>query len=214
MQPQYLHLARARERFKANHGLEGIADGVGTSAHVIRNKFNWTQKHKLSDEDVVTITRHTGDSSLLAAMALECNLVQRPLAPPDDPHTLVARVIDLNAHIVQLGRITLGLMTGGITRRTHHEAVELTWKTLAGVVLLINDIETRWHSVPALAATPMCYGTPSLCKEKSWEWIGIPALRVCTSNWIEVKPALLATGETSMTTNAGRFAVQPRAALA
>ncbi|WP_284125458.1 phage regulatory CII family protein, partial [Klebsiella pneumoniae] len=67
--------------FVKDRNVEKLAASVGMSAHVLRNKFNQQQKHKLSGDDLIALYQVTKDETLLDALLFECGLTA--VAIPD-----------------------------------------------------------------------------------------------------------------------------------
>lgn len=146
------HYRGACAGFVKEHNVKKLAASIGMSAHVLRNKFNQQQKHKLSGDDLIAIYRATGDASLLSGLLFECGLTAVAIPKTERAPSLPHQAIDLNAKIASIGQRVLELAERGrITRSERNTLVSVATSAMGSLAILIHDIEARFQAVPTLA---------------------------------------------------------------
>ena len=146
------HYLSACDRFSISHNLEEVADAIGMSGHVLRNKFNRAQKHKLSGEDLIALYHATGDETLFDGLLLECDLTAVAIPHAERAPSLPHQAIDLNAKVASIGQRALELTDRGrITRSERNTLVSVATSAMGSLAILIHDIEARFQAVPTLA---------------------------------------------------------------
>lgn len=153
---QHPHYRGACASFAKDHNVEQVAASIGMSAHVLRNKFNQAQKHKLSGEDLIALYHATQDETLLDALLLECGLTAVAIPSAERAPSLTHQVIQLNSQIASIGQRTLELTERGrITNNEHRSFMSIATAAMGSVALLINDVEQRFQVMSPLAALAM-----------------------------------------------------------
>ncbi|WP_368206130.1 phage regulatory CII family protein [Aeromonas sp. s5] len=142
--------------FVKDRNIEKLAASMGMSAHVLRNKFNQQQKHKLSGDDLIALYQVTKDETLLDALLFECGLTAVAIPDAERAPSLTHQVIQLNSQIASIGQRTLELTERGrITSNEHRSFMSIAAAAMGSVALLINDVEQRFQVVSPLAALAM-----------------------------------------------------------
>ncbi|MFQ2646965.1 phage regulatory CII family protein [Aeromonas caviae] len=150
------HYRSACAGFVKDRNVEKLAASMGMSAHVLRNKFNQQQKHKLSGDDLIALYQVTKDETLLDALLFECGLTAVAIPDAERAPSLTHQVINLNSQIASIGQRTLELTERGrITSNEHQSFMSIAAAAMGSVALLINDVEQRFQVVSPLAALAM-----------------------------------------------------------
>lgn len=148
------HYRGACDKFKSQHCLEELAGQLGMGAHVLRNKFNRAQKHKLSGEDLIALYHATGDETLIDGLLFECGLTAVAIPQAERAPSLPHQAIDLNAKVASIGQRALELTERGrITRSERNTLVSVATSAMGSLAILIHDVEARFQAVPTLACT-------------------------------------------------------------
>lgn len=142
--------------FVKGRNVEKLAASIGMSAHVLRNKFNQQQKHKLSGDDLIALYHATKDEALLDALLFECGLTAVAIPDAERAPSLTHQVIHLNSQIASIGQRTLELTERGrITGNDHRTFMSIATEAMGAVALLINDVDRRFQVVSPIAALAM-----------------------------------------------------------
>lgn len=146
------HYRGACASFAEKHNVEQVAASIGMSSHVLRNKFNEAQKHKLSGDDLIKLTLATKDQTLLQGVLFECGYTAMPIPAATRAPSMTHQVIDLTAKLASLGQRALEITSGGrITRSERNTLVSVATSAMGSLAILIHDIEARFQAVPTLA---------------------------------------------------------------
>ncbi|MGY4028459.1 phage regulatory CII family protein [Aeromonas rivuli] len=142
--------------FVEQHNMESVAASIGMSSHVLRNKFNQAQKHKLSGDDLVALYHATHDETLLDGLLFECGLTAIAIPCTERAPSLPHQAIGLNAAVATIGQRALELTERGrITRTERNSLVSVATAAMGSLAILIHDVEQRFQAVSPLAALAM-----------------------------------------------------------
>lgn len=150
----YLHsnFRSACTRFACAHNLEALAAELGMSGHVLRNKFNQTQRHKLSAEDLIALYHATSDDTLFDGLLFDCGLTAVKVRAADDPTPAPVRALNATAQIAGVTAQAVNVLSGDRVSQSKRNAV--VGGLIAGIehlALLVTEVEDRFHAVPSLA---------------------------------------------------------------
>lgn len=141
----------ACERFAACHNVSDLARATGMNGQMLRNKLNPEQPHRLTVDELITLYLATGDETLIDGALFDCGLTAIRLPDADKTPPMVARAVELNAHVAGLGVHALQVTTTGrVTRGQRNAIVSAATTALGELAILINEIEQKYQAVPAL----------------------------------------------------------------
>jgi hypothetical protein len=134
---------------------------------VLRNKLNPSQVHRLAVDELVLITKSSGNYSIINSLLRQLNMIGANVELETDDATLVKRAL---THSMNAGELAaLALENGGEIRLPRRKAQQLLDTCNAGIAnlfLLANDLENRTMGVtPFLSFATDCVitnGAPGL----------------------------------------------------
>jgi len=141
----------ACERFAAKYVISEIADAAGIQAQMLRNKLNPDQPHQLTAIDLIALYHATGDETLIDGLLFCCGLTAYEIPKVSTDEQLLARTVELNAQVGSVGAHTLQINRyGRITESQRNVLVDTATVAIGNLAILINEVETKFNSVPGL----------------------------------------------------------------
>lgn len=145
--------------FVVNHDAEAIARNIGMSGQALRNMLNPAQPRVLTPVVLASISRASGDYSIVNTLFADDGVVTIPLQKAEDELNLLERVLQLNTHSGELSSDALAMCTAErLPRSTKRKTLAKAQAALGNLVLLINDLEHRTTGLQPL----MQFGTDFL----------------------------------------------------
>ncbi|CAK2189378.1 Transcriptional regulator [Vibrio crassostreae] len=145
--------------FVVNHDVEAIARKLELSGTMLRNMLNPNQPHVLKPVVLASISRVSGDYSIVNTLFADDGVVTIPLPKAEDDLNLLERVLQLNTHSGELSSDALAMCTAErLPRSTKRKTLAKAQAALGNLVLLINDLEHRTTGLQPL----MQFGTDFL----------------------------------------------------
>ncbi|MCY9853143.1 phage regulatory CII family protein [Vibrio mediterranei] len=130
--------------FVVNHDVEAIARKLELSGTMLRNMLNPNQPHVLKPVVLASISRVSGDYSIVNTLFADDGVVTIPLPKAEDDLNLLERVLQLNTHSGELSSDALAMCTAErLPRSTKRKTLAKAQAALGNLVLLINDLEHR-----------------------------------------------------------------------
>ncbi|MFA0609494.1 phage regulatory CII family protein [Vibrio sp. 10N.222.49.B4] len=145
--------------FVVNHDVEAIARKLELSGTMLRNMLNPNQPHVLKPVVLASISRVSGDYSIVNTLFADDGVVTIPLPKAEDDLNLLERVLQLNTYSGELSSDALAMCTAErLPRSTKRKTLAKAQAALGNLVLLINDLEHRTTGLQPL----MQFGTDFL----------------------------------------------------
>ncbi|MDW1873666.1 phage regulatory CII family protein [Vibrio sp. Vb1026] len=130
--------------FVVNHDVEAIARKLELSGTMLRNMLNPNQPHVLKPVVLASISRVSGDYSIVNTLFADDGVVTVPLPKAEDDLNLLERFLKLNIHSGELSSDALAMCTAErLPRSTKRKTLAKAQAALGNLVLLINDLENR-----------------------------------------------------------------------
>lgn len=168
-QPKQDAFDSACVRFGEIENLEQIAIEVGMRPQILRNKLNPNQPHQLTVRELVLITKQSGNHGLINSVLLELDMTAVKLqTPAKERKSPVMAAMSINVCAGDISRTICDVESEQrLTRRKKDEIVSKAQKAMHELVLLMNDVENRFHG-----STPFI----SMCTDAVMNGLPIPGL--------------------------------------
>ncbi|MCQ8231097.1 MULTISPECIES: phage regulatory CII family protein [Pectobacterium] len=145
------HYANACRAFATRHNLVELAEMVGMNPQMLRNKLNPEQPHRLTCDDLLTITDASEDSTLIDGLLAQLNCL--PAVPVNEAKAerLTTYVLQATAAVGTVAAESLSTERMSQTRRNSFmESINsgIRYLSLVGLTL-----QTRIQANPAMAST-------------------------------------------------------------
>lgn len=134
--------------FSDKENMQEIARNTGINSTLLRNKLNPSQQHRLALDDLVLITKDSGNYAIVNSVLLSLDMVAVSVSRDGENKKLVERALENSIGAGELARITLE--NGGETRlprRKRAELIERAHKSIGNLVLLMSDLENKTSGV-------------------------------------------------------------------
>lgn len=135
--------------FRASENMTIIANEVGMSPTMLRNKLNPEQPHVLSPVELLLITKASGNHTLINSLLLDLGVVTVGFNKEgNEEQTLAARALANSVYSGDLAQQAIDL--GGTRRltRTHKQKlIKTAQNSISNLVHLITDLENRTTGV-------------------------------------------------------------------
>ncbi|MFB9135701.1 phage regulatory CII family protein [Vibrio olivae] len=130
--------------FVINHDIEAIARKLELNGTMLRNMLNPNQPHVLKPVVLASISRVSGDYSIVNTLFADDGVVTVPLPEVEGELNFLQRVLKLNAHSGELSSDALAMCTAErLPRSKKRKTLAKAQAALGNLVLLINDLEHR-----------------------------------------------------------------------
>ncbi|EMD1210311.1 phage regulatory CII family protein [Vibrio alginolyticus] len=130
--------------FVVNHDVEAIARRLELNGTMLRNMLNPNQPHVLKPVVLASISRVSGDYSIVNTLFADDGVVTIPLPKAEDNLNLFERFLKLNTHSGELSSDALAMCTAErLPRSRKRKTLAKAQAALGNLVLLINDLENR-----------------------------------------------------------------------
>ncbi len=144
------HLDTACRRFSLAHNLTELAEGMGITAQVLRNKLNPMQPHRLTLQELISLTDITDDSTVLDGLLAQLKCL--PAVPVNEakPNNLPMHALSATAAI--------GIIAGEaispapMTQSRRNAILDRANQAIRDLSLLVVSVESRFHTTPVLAS--------------------------------------------------------------
>lgn len=130
--------------FVVNHDVEAIARKLELSGTMLRNMLNPNQPHVLKPVVLASISRVSGDYSIVNTLFAGDGVVTTPIPKDEDRLNLLERVLKHSAFSGELSSDALAMCNAErLPRSTKRKTLAKAQAALGNLVLLINDLENR-----------------------------------------------------------------------
>lgn len=144
------HFDAACRAFVLAHNLEAIASAIGIRSQVLRNKLNPEQPHRLTCCELLAITDHTEDATLLDGLLLQINCL--PSVPRNEASSQNVPTFVLGA-TADVGVLAgEAVSTAPLTQARKNTILERANSAIRHLSLIVLSVEARFQSAPMLAA--------------------------------------------------------------
>ena len=130
--------------FAEKENMLQLAVNTGIGKTVLRNKLNPSQSHRLAVDELILITKESGNYTIINSVLRQLDLVAANVDLNGDDTTLVRYALEGNKHAGMIAE--LALENGNETRLPRRKAQQILDVCNAGIanlVLLANDLENR-----------------------------------------------------------------------
>lgn len=144
------HLDMACRRFSLTHNLTEVAAVMGISAQVLRNKLNPDQPHRLTLQELITLTDITDDSTVLDGLLAQLKCL--PAVPVNEakPDNLPMHALSATAAIGVIAGEAIS--TAPMTQTRRNAILDRANQAIRDLSLLVVSVESRFHTAPALTS--------------------------------------------------------------
>lgn len=144
------HLDTACRRFSLAHNLAEVAKVMGVSAQVLRNKLNPDQPHRLTLQELITLTDITDDSTVLDGLLAQLKCL--PAVPVNEakPDNLPMHALSATASIGVIAGEAIS--AAPMTQLRRNAILDRANQAIRDLSLLVVSVESRFHTTPVLAS--------------------------------------------------------------
>lgn len=144
------HLDNACRAFSLAHNVEQLARDLGMRPATLRCKLNPDQAHQLTLNELMTITDHTEDPRILDGLLRQLNC--QPSVPVNNATHENMQLCALTA-AASVGAIAgEAVSTEKMTATRRNQILDRASDAIRSLSLIVYSVETRFQSVPVLAA--------------------------------------------------------------
>ncbi|MBN3495727.1 phage regulatory CII family protein [Vibrio neptunius] len=124
-----------------------LAEKMGMSPTMLRNKLNPDQPHVLSCPELITLSKLSGNYSVVNCLLLGLDLVTAPIPVGGGEASFIQRALDSSIHSGELSRLALKYAgQQRLSRTEKHSIVQTAQASISSHVLLINSLGKRNQS--------------------------------------------------------------------
>lgn len=144
------HLDTACRRFSLAHNLTELAEGMGVTAQVLRNKLNPMQPHRLTLQELISLTDITDDSTVLDGLLAQLKCL--PAVPVNEakPDNLPMHALSATAAIGVIAGEAIS--AAPMTQLRRNAILDRANQAIRDLSLLVVSVESRFHTTPVLAS--------------------------------------------------------------
>ncbi|WP_042858805.1 phage regulatory CII family protein [Dickeya sp. NCPPB 3274] len=145
------HFDEACRSFSLCHNLAELARTAGMNQQILRNKLNPDQPHKLTCEELLTLTDITEDATLIDGLLAQLNCL--PAVPVNE-----ARAERLTAYVLQataaVGKVAAESVSDErMTQTRRHNLMSTISDGVRYLSLIGMTVQSRIQANPAMAST-------------------------------------------------------------
>ncbi|MGB0895340.1 MAG: phage regulatory CII family protein [Parashewanella sp.] len=153
---KHAHLNGAYRQFAEAENLEEVAKiAEFHRPQMLRNKLCLEQPHKLTVEELISITKASGNRCIIDGVLLEldCNVsVSIAELQNAEQATLIERALDISANVGKLSSLALDIkVQKRVTERMRHEVINRTQRVMGELLLFAHEVEAKFQAVPVLS---------------------------------------------------------------
>lgn len=149
------HVNGSVRQFAHDENLKKIAEAANFhSSQMLRNKLCLEQPHQLTVQELVQISRVSGNRCIVDGVLFDLNCA--PSVSLDslscaDKTELTDRALDISANVGQLGSLALDVkVTKRITERMRHETLKRASYVMTELAIFVHDVEQKFQAIPVL----------------------------------------------------------------
>ncbi|UEM40056.1 phage regulatory CII family protein [Pectobacterium aquaticum] len=144
------HFDAACRAFALAHNLEAVAAAIGVRSQVLRNKLNPEQPHRLTCCELLAITDHTEDATLLDGLLAQINCL--PSVPRNEAKSHNVTMFALSA-TADVGAIAGEAVSSAPMSQARKNAIlNRANSAIRNLSLIVLSVESRFQSTPMMAA--------------------------------------------------------------
>lgn len=149
---KHSHFDAACRAFAQSTNLEDVAHAIGMRPQVLRNKLNPLQPHRLSIDELLSITDYTEDARLLDGMLAQINCL--PSVPVNNAteSSMQMCALTASASVGAIAGEAVSLSVEHLTASRKHAILDRANEAIRSISMLVYTVESRFQSVPAFAA--------------------------------------------------------------
>ncbi|WP_210464301.1 phage regulatory CII family protein [Vibrio crassostreae] len=139
--------------FARSENMARLAEVIGMSPTMLRNKLNPYQPHVLSCVEAITLAKVSGNHIIVNSLLLGLGVVTAYIPPNTTDDAFVLCALESSTHSGELSRMALEYAgKPRLTRAQKYEIVQTVHANISGQVLLLNSLEKLNQSVGLLKA--------------------------------------------------------------
>ncbi|AAO07643.1 TPA: phage regulatory CII family protein [Vibrio vulnificus] len=128
--------------FARTENMAQLAERLGMNATMLRNKLNPEQPHVLSCTELITISKISGNHSIVNVLLIGLGVVTAHIPPDETEATLLRRAVDNAIYSGELSRMALDCVgKQELSRTMKHKIVQTAQASISNHVLIINSLE-------------------------------------------------------------------------
>lgn len=145
----HAHFDAACRAFVQEHNLEVIAVAVGMRPQMLRNKLNPAQPHRLTCDELISITDYTEDARLLDGMLSQINCL--PSVPVNNavPENMQFCALSATADVGAIAGQAVS--KGHLTSDRRTQILDHARDAIRTLSVLAHTVESQAHSAPGQA---------------------------------------------------------------
>ncbi len=145
----------AYRSFADTETLSDVAKAVQMNPQLLRNKLCLDQQHQLNVSELLSITKATGNRSIVDGILLELNCaVSVSLDEFQDAEktSLTDRALEITANAGRLSSLALDFkVTKRVNERQRHEVVNRVQRIMGELAIFAHEVESKFQAVPILS---------------------------------------------------------------
>ncbi|MDC5820416.1 phage regulatory CII family protein [Vibrio europaeus] len=139
--------------FAKSENMTKLAEGIGMSPTMLRNKLNPEQPHVLTCVELIAITKASGNHTIVNSLLLGLGVVTAHIPLDATEETFIKRALENSIHSGDLSQMALEYAgKPKLTRAQKYEIVQTVHANISGQVLLLNSLEKLNQGVGLLKA--------------------------------------------------------------
>lgn len=145
-----------------------LSAATGIRPSVLANALNPHQQHRLTVEDLILITKVSGNYCIVNSLLLQLNMVAVKVEQENAPATLAKRVLENSKCSGQLAALILD--NAGETRlplSKRNALLAITHQCVNNLVLMLNDLENKTSGISPMLSLDITDKSP---KEGEIKW--------------------------------------------
>ncbi|PMN68389.1 phage regulatory CII family protein [Enterovibrio norvegicus] len=136
--------------------MTAVANTVGMTPQMFRNKMNPAQPHQLTVRELINITNETGNELLVSGLLSACDMVGAKVSDHREGNTLAVHALLASQNAGELSTAALKHGNANHLPRTERETLrETAQRGVRNLVLLINELENRTASAAPFLSMSM-----------------------------------------------------------
>ncbi|CZF83661.1 MULTISPECIES: phage regulatory CII family protein [Grimontia] len=141
--------------FANSTDMTNMAQRIGITPQMMRNKVNPSQPHELKVRELIDIT-NTGNETLISGLLLACGMVGAKLPKENESATLAIRALLSSKHAGEISAAALENAGAERLPRTERETLrDVAHRSIRNMVLLISDLENRTAGIAPFLSMSM-----------------------------------------------------------
>ncbi|NOH53249.1 transcriptional regulator [Vibrio coralliilyticus] len=139
--------------FAKSENMTKLAESIGMSPTMLRNKLNPEQPHVLTCVELIAITKVSGNHTIVNSLLLGLGVVTAHVPLNASEETFIKRALENSIHSGDLSQMALDQAgSTRLSRTNKHNIIQKAQASIGNLVLLISDLEERTKGVSPFLA--------------------------------------------------------------